>query len=147
MELLIRRAVREDLPFILRLYAQPGMDDGQVLALPEAGKIFDKMNTYPDYAVYVAEQDGCIAGTFALAILDNLAHMGAPSALVEDVVVAPALQGKGIGKQMMRFAMEVCKKKGCYKMALSSNLKREDAHGFYKRLGFKIHGYSFSTEL
>ena len=35
---------------------------------------------------------------------------------------------------------------GCYKMALSSNLKREAAHRFYDSLGFGRHGYSFLIE-
>jgi len=47
----------------------------------------------------------------------------------------------------MDFAMNYCQSKGCYKLALSSNLNREEAHRFYERLGFKKHGYSFSVEL
>ena len=36
----------------------------------------------------MAELNGEIVGTFALLIMDNLAHLGAPSGVVEDVVVA-----------------------------------------------------------
>jgi GNAT superfamily N-acetyltransferase len=123
------------------------MDNNQVLDITEAKMIFDKMKLYPDYHVYVAEIDGIIVGTFALVILDNLAHMGSKSGLIEDVVVAQASHGQGIGKQMMRFAIETCKEKSCYKVCLSSNLKRLNAHKFYEEIGFKIHGYSFSMEL
>lgn len=48
---------------------------------------------------------------------------------------------------MMKYAIEYCKKYGCYKVSLSSNLKREKAHHFYESLGFRIHGYSFLLEL
>ena len=48
---------------------------------------------------------GVIVGSFALLIMDNLGHLGAPSAIVEDVVVDPALHGCGIGRQMMEFAL------------------------------------------
>ena len=145
--MIIRIATDEDLPGILELYSQPDLDNGQVLDVNEAKAIFDKMKQYPDYHVYVAEADGEIVGTFALAIMDNLAHMGSKSGLVEDVAVSPSLQGHGIGKQMMKFAVEICKEKSCYKICLSSNLKRKNAHKFYESIGFKVHGYSFLMEL
>jgi GNAT superfamily N-acetyltransferase len=79
--------------------------------------------------------------------LDNLAHGCQPSGVVEDVAVHPARQGQGIGRQMMYFAMQRCRDAGCYKLALSSNLKREEAHRFYESLGFERHGYSFQVLL
>ncbi|MCL2768089.1 MAG: GNAT family N-acetyltransferase [Synergistaceae bacterium] len=144
--MIIRIAEEKDLPEILALYLLVENDD-KILTVDDARVIFNKMRSYPDYNVYVAEVDGKIAGTFALAIMDNLAHMGSKSGLIEDVVVAESFQGQGIGKQMMMFAVEICKGKSCYKVALSSNLKRKDAHKFYEKIGFKIHGYSFTMEL
>ena len=143
----IRTATESDLPDILGLYSQPDMDNGKVLTLDGAKEIFSKMNTYPDYSVYVAELDGKVVGTYALAIMDNLAHMGSKAGLIEDVVVSQSHQRQGIGKKMMEHAVEVCKSKSCYKAVLSSNVKRNNAHEFYKNLGFKIHGYSFLVEL
>ena len=139
----IRPAKSTDLPGVLRLYGQPGLDDGAVLPIAEAERRFARFASYPDYVLYVAELEDEIVGTFALLIMDNLAHMGTPSAIVEDVVVDAAHQGHGIGRAMMTYAMSVCRRKGCYKMALSSNLKREKAHAFYDSLGFERHGYSF----
>jgi ribosomal protein S18 acetylase RimI-like enzyme len=66
---------------------------------------------------------------------------------VEDVAVLPRYQGRGIGRAMMRHAMSECRAAGCYKLTLSSNLKREAAHRFYDGLGFERHGYSFRVEL
>ena len=145
--MIIRTATESDLPEILNLYSQLDMDDGKVLSLESAKEIFLKLNTYPDYDLYVAEKDGEIIGTYALAIMDNLAHMGSKSGLIEDVVVSRSHQRRGIGKKMMEHAVELCRAKSCYKVALSSNIKRDDAHEFYKNLGFKIHGYSFLMEL
>ena len=142
----IRVADENDLSEILTLYLQIENDD-RILSIDEAKVIYNKMRTYPDYNVYVAEADGVIIGTFSLAIMDNLAHMGAKSGLIEDVVVAPQSQGQGIGRRMMAYAIEICKNKSCYKVCLSSNLKRQDAHKFYENIGFKIHGYSFLTEI
>jgi GNAT superfamily N-acetyltransferase len=138
-----RVASRADLPEVLRLYAQPDLDNGQVLSLPDAECLFDRIAQHPDHKIYVAVCDAWIVGTFALLIMYNLGHWGTPSAVIEDVAVDPEWQGRGIGKIMMRHALEICGEKGCYKAALSSNLKRERAHAFYESLGFERHGYSF----
>jgi GNAT superfamily N-acetyltransferase len=139
----VREAREPDVGAVLELYAQPGLDDGDVLDEAAAVSIFRRFRQYPDYRLYVAERDGEIVGTFALLVMDNLAHRGARSGVVEDVVVRADLRGLGIGRQMMAFARERCRAAGCYKMALSSNLNREAAHRFYESLGFDRHGYSF----
>jgi GNAT superfamily N-acetyltransferase len=143
----IREADNRDLPGVLALYAQPDLDDGVVLPLHDAERIFARFARYPDYTLYVAEQDGRIVGSFALLVMDNLGHLGAPSAIVEDVVVGPVLHGRGVGRAMVRFAIERCREKHCYKLALSSNAEREGAHAFYESLGFERHGYSFRIAL
>jgi GNAT superfamily N-acetyltransferase len=147
MNITIREAEVEDLPSILSLHAQLEPEDGDLLSVEEAQAIFSKIKRYPDYLIYVATVDKEIIGTFALIIMDNLAHMGAPSGIVEDVVVHNDWQRKGIGKKMMGFAIDCCRGKGCYKLVLSSNIKREVAHLFYESLGFQRHGYSFIMEL
>ncbi len=143
MSVMIRQAAESDLPAILRLYAQPEIDDGDILPVEDAAKIFRRFADYPDYHLFVAEQDGEVVGSYALLIMDNIGHLGARSAVVEDVVVDPKRQGAGIGKTMMRAALTEAAKKGCYKLALSSNQKRDRAHAFYESLGFDRHGYSF----
>jgi ribosomal protein S18 acetylase RimI-like enzyme len=145
--LLIRPATAADLPAVLALYGQPDMDDGNVLSIPDAERLFARFATYPDYTLYVTEDGPRIVGTFALLVMDNLGHLGAPSAVVEDVMVAPDQQGNGVGQRMMGFAIDRARQKGCYKLTLSSNLKRERAHAFYDKLGFERHGYSFRIDL
>jgi GNAT superfamily N-acetyltransferase len=147
MNAIIREAVERDLPSIILLYAQTSMDDAQVISLEKAESILKRTRDYPFFKVYVAVLNKQIVGTFELLIMDNLAHLGMPSGIIEDVVVAEKHQRKGIGKVMMRYAMNVCKEMGCYKVSLSSNLKREAAHRFYKSIGFQKHGYSFYTEI
>ena len=103
--LILRLALASDLPAVLLLYAQPDIDDGDILALPDATRIWARMASYPNYKLYVALQGAQVVGTFALLIMDKLGHLGAPSAVVEDVAVDPAAQGQGIGQAMMRHAI------------------------------------------
>lgn len=143
----IRPACAADLPGVLELYAQPEMDDGDVLPIDEASRLHARFSSYPDYTLYIAEQDGAIVGSFALLVMENLGHLGSPSAVVEDVVVAPLHHGRGIGRAMMGFAVERAREKRCYKLMLSSNARRERAHAFYESLGFDRHGFSFRLDI
>ena len=147
MEIKIRQAEEDDLLQVLDLYAQPDMDDGKTLSLEEAKKLFNKIEQYPEYKIFVAIYEKKIIGAFSLLIMDNLVHGGVPSGIVEAVVVDPKYHGVGIGKKMMRFAMERCREFGCYKLVLSANVRRNKAHRFYESLGFERHGYSFLIDL
>lgn len=147
MTIEIRKATEADLVAILDLYRQPDLDNGLSLSLPQAKALFERIHTYPHYHLYIAELNGAVVGTFALLIMDNLLHLGRPSGIVEAVAVAPTFQGQGIGKTMMQFAMQQCRQANCYKLVLSSNLKRSKAHAFYESLGFIQHGFSFVVDL
>ncbi|WP_099904932.1 GNAT family N-acetyltransferase, partial [Methylobacterium frigidaeris] len=112
----------------------------------QAEALLRRLDTYPDYGLYVAEVEGRPVGTFCLVILDNIAHWGTPSALVESVVVASAERGTGLGRRMMQEAARLAGEKGCYKLALSSNVDAKPAHRFYESLGFERYGYSFRLD-
>ncbi|MBT9516750.1 MAG: GNAT family N-acetyltransferase [Methyloversatilis discipulorum] len=142
----IRRAGDEDLDWLLDMYTSLDFSPEPSLPLTEAQVRFRKIMRYPDYRIFVAECDGDRVGTFALIIVDGLAHGGRPHAVVEDVVVAPGHRQRGVGQAMMRYAMDCCAEAGCYKLALSSHTRREKAHRFYELLGFERHGYSFMVE-
>ncbi|HQF56028.1 MAG TPA: GNAT family N-acetyltransferase [Fibrobacteria bacterium] len=141
----IRPATESDIDAILSLQAQLGQDDGVALTTDQALAVLRRMAAYPDYGVRVAELDDGVVGCYALLVMDNLAHLGAPSAIVEDVVVDASCRGQGIGRAMMHDAMCVAREKGCYKLVLNSNLRRLDAHRFYEGLGFERHGVSFQV--
>jgi GNAT superfamily N-acetyltransferase len=147
MTMTIRRASPTDLPRVLELYQQPALDDGAGLSLEAATHQLEIMKNYPNYGLYVAVMDDQIVGTFALLIMNNVIHSGAPSGIAEAVAVAPDDQGQGIGRTMMQWAIAQCQAAGCYKLVISAHLKRDRAHAFYESLGFTKHGYSFVMKL
>jgi ribosomal protein S18 acetylase RimI-like enzyme len=155
MSVLIRQATAQDLADVLKLYAQPAMDNGKVLSLQAAEQQLAQFSLYPSYRLFVAceahsdapSSGGRMVGTYALLVMHNLAHQGTPSAIVEDVVVSAECQSQGIGRAMMAHAMTQAREAGCYKLVLSSNQKRERAHAFYESLGFQRHGFSFQIEI
>lgn len=145
MNIEIHKARRKDLPTVIRLLA--AMDGEEPLAPGDAARIYREMSRYPSYSCYLALNDGEAIGTFTLLVFPTLVHNGAPEALIDGVVVAPEWRGRGVGGAMMAEAMRLAAGAGCYKLALSSNLKREDAHRFYRSLGFRQHGVSFAIDI
>lgn len=143
----IRAATGDDLPQLLTLYLELE-SDGPPPTLAHLRQQFGRISQYPNYAIYVWDTgDKSIIGTFALLIFDALGYRCAPVAVVEDVVVASSARGRGIGRSMMEFAIEASRMAGCYKLMLSSNLRRTDAHRFYEALGFERHGLSYLVQL
>ncbi len=145
--LVIRKAIKDDLQEVLRLYATADSDNEDILSVEDALNIFDKFIIYPNYSLYVACFNNKIVGTFELLIMDNLGHKGKPAGITESVVVDKNYRSRGIGAKMMEYAIKVCRDNDCYKLTLSSNLKRERAHKFYENIGFIKHGYSFLMEI
>ncbi len=139
----VRRAYAEDLPAVLALLGEFAPQDPPLPA-ERAREIFARIQATPRMAVWLAERDGRAVGTYTMLIMENLGHAGTPLAIVESVMVTAAARGGRIGEAMMRHAMERAAEGGCYKLALSSNNRRLDAHRFYRRLGFAAHGISFA---
>jgi GNAT superfamily N-acetyltransferase len=144
MDLEIRIATPNDIPIVTELVA--AMDGDAPMPLVHAVRVFSEMSRFPSYHCYLAFSHGEPVGTFSLLIFPTLVRNGAREALVESVVVAPRLRRRGIGAAMMREARRITADAGCYKLCLSSSSKRQDAHRFYRSLGFQQHGVSFSID-
>ena len=80
---------------------------------------------------------GRIAGTFMLTFLRHLMRRGSLVAQIEAVRIDAPLRGRGLGAEMMRWAIDEARRRGCSHLQLTSNLVRKDAHRFYERLGFR----------
>lgn len=135
----IRDARPEDLDRLLELYSllEGPYAESRPLAPAEAEDLFTRILLDPDQQILVAEDYGEVVGTLALAVLPNLGHGGAPYAVVENVVVDGERRGEGVGTALMREALARAGRAGAYKLALCSNLEREESHAFYRSLGMK----------
>lgn len=143
MDIKVREARTEDIESILKIYSQPSIDHGEILKIDRAKEIFEIINRYPLYKIYVATVNGEVVGTVAVLIMHNLGHLGKKSAVFESIAVLPEWQGKGIGRFMLKYATDKCIEADCYKITLSADIKRERAHKFYESLGFIQHGFSY----
>ena len=77
-----------------------------------------------------------IVGTMQLTFTASISFQGGKRCTVESVRVDDKYRGKGIGREMMLWAIERAKEKGCISMQLTTSNDRADAHRFYANLGF-----------
>lgn len=150
--LLIRKATEADLPQLVDLYRQLELGDAAPRGdaprvTEEERRAFAEVRADEHQEVLVAELRGEVVGTFVLLIVPNVAHGCSPWALVENVVVDETRRGAGAGKAMMEYARARAAGRGCYKLVLSSNMARSDAHRFYESLGWQRSHFGFTLSL
>jgi GNAT superfamily N-acetyltransferase len=83
-----------------------------------------------------ADLDGRIVSTCALTIIPNLTRGCRPYGLIENVVTHPDFRRRGLGKAVIRHALGIAWKHGCYKVMLMTGRKQPEVHQFYCSAGF-----------
>jgi GNAT superfamily N-acetyltransferase len=140
MPLAYRAATPADLPFIIALIVEDSVvstgDDPADAAHPDYVNALAEITNDPNEEMIIVEEDGAPVGCFQLSYLPGLMRRGMKRGQIEVVHVAEAHRNRGIGAEMMRWALERCRENGCSMVQLTSNKKRIDAHRFYERLGF-----------
>lgn len=141
MNIMIRQCVENDLPELLRLYRQLQPED--TTTPDELAEAFARMQAFPGCAIFMAQLDGRMTGAFTLYLLPNTTRNGRPAAILENIIVDEPYRGRDIGRAMLEFVRERAREQNCYKLSLTSNAKRQEAHAFYLRCGMVQHGLSF----
>lgn len=128
----VRRAVAGDAVAVGRLYAElvanPALDV-QPAQLAE-------LAADPRHALLVFERDGIVLGTVLVALCADAMFGHRPFAVVENIVVAAAARGKGVGAALLREVDRFCLAADCTKIMLLSAAHRADAHAFFARCGY-----------
>jgi len=140
VSLTFRKAVESDLPFIVKLLTDDAVrvtdDRPDEPFHPRYVTALRELEADPNQMMMVAVLEGETVGTLQLTFIAGIAGLGTKRCLVEAVHIAPAHRGKGLGSQMMQWAIAQARDRGCGMVQLTSNKKRLDAHRFYERLGF-----------
>src|SRR6185312_5503585 len=138
----IRPARRDDVAAIIAMLADDALGRGRERIedpLPASYfQAFDRVARDPNLALVVAEGEGGeVVGCLQLCILPGLSSQGASRALIEDVRVATACRSRGIGEQLVQWAVAEARKRDCKLVELLTHQTRIDAQRFYVRLGFQ----------
>ena len=133
--IIIRELIPDDLTQLIDLYKQ--LDSNNInIDINNAKKIIEKSMKTEMIKYLVAEDNGKIIGSCYLVIIPNITNNCRSIGFIENVITDENYRGKGIGKNIIRKAIELSKNENCYKVILQSGMKRERAHTFYEKLGF-----------
>jgi ribosomal protein S18 acetylase RimI-like enzyme len=138
----IRRARRDDVSVIVAMLADDPLGGARERIEeplpPSYFQAFEKLEHDPHIRLVVAEDGkGTVVGCLQLCILPGLSSQGASRGLIEDVRVAMPYRSRGIGEQMVQWAVKEARAKGCKLVELLTHNTRVDAQRFYRRLGFQ----------
>ncbi len=142
-----RRASLDDLPRLLELYADDSLgSQREVLSTSISSSYlsaFRKIDADPNHYLMVVnfqkEENARehLVATCHLTLLPSLTFHGTLRLQIESVRVHSSYRGKGIGTQMIQWAIDYGKIHGAQLVQLTTNKKRPEALRFYKRFGFQ----------
>ncbi|MCL6625705.1 MAG: GNAT family N-acetyltransferase [Alicyclobacillus shizuokensis] len=94
-------------------------------------------------SLYVCHEDQKVLGLLGFRIRENLEESSRYGE-VSLIVVDQGARRQGVGRFLMDFAEKLARDQGCIGTWLVSGFGREEeAHHFYKALGYEITGYRF----
>lgn len=144
----MRRATAADVPVIVDLMQDDDLGKLRETAADQRhADAFKAIDGDDNQLLAVAELDGRIVGCFQLTFIPGLSRHGAWRGQIEAVRVARELRGRGLGRQMMQWAIDRCRERNCALVQLTSDLARPDAHRFYEGLGFTASHAGFKLRL
>jgi len=138
----IRRARRDDVRTIVTMLADDRLGSARERLedpLPQSYfEAFETVDRDPKLQLVVAvDKEGAVVGCLQLCILPGVSSQGASRGLLEDVRVASHCRSRGIGEQLVQWAVGEARTKGCKLVELLTHNTRVDAQRFYERLGFQ----------
>lgn len=136
----IRQAVSADVAAIVAMLADDALgarrEDASLPLRDEYRSAFAAINADPNQLLAVVEQDDGIIGCMQISFIPGLSRMGMWRGQIESVRIASHVRGDGIGRQMIEWAIEKCRDRGCGLVQLTTDKSRTDALRFYRSLSF-----------
>ena len=100
----------------------------------------------PDYATFVADANGVIAGMVGVSVSPSFYRSDLHGAIVA-LVVSSEFRGCGIGALLVDRGEQWLRETGAKRATVNPSAHREDAHRLYTRLGYEHTGLRFSKML
>ncbi|WP_315778052.1 MULTISPECIES: GNAT family N-acetyltransferase [unclassified Bradyrhizobium] len=140
MSISIRPAQRDDVGAIVAMLADDHLGQARERVeqpLPQSYyDAFEAIVRDANITLVVAVEADRVVGCLQLCILPGLSSQGASRALIEDVRVAIVRRSRGIGEQLLQWAIAEARSRRCNLVELMTHQSRTDAQRFYERLGF-----------
>ncbi|SCF28497.1 GNAT family N-acetyltransferase [Micromonospora chokoriensis] len=137
-DVIFREAVRADLPGIIALLADDVLGKARDFTTVDEAyeKAFADISADPRNHLVVAEQNGELVGCLQITYIPGLGRHGSERSLIESVRIRSDRRGQGLGRDLVTWAIDQARERGCALVQLTTDKTREDAHRFYLGLGF-----------
>jgi GNAT superfamily N-acetyltransferase len=140
-EVIFREARRDDVPVIVAMLADDTLGSGRETVGEDVDaaywRAFDDLQDDPRNVLVVADLGGEVVGTMQLTFIPSLTRRGGERAEIEGVRVRADQRGAGLGRQMIEWAIDQARERGCRLVQLTTDKRRPDAHRFYESIGFE----------
>jgi GNAT superfamily N-acetyltransferase len=100
----------------------------------------------PAYKTFVAMMDGRVCGMIGTITCPSYEHND-PGGRVVALVTLSTARRRGIGRALVAAAEKDFAERGIRRVALNTQLTRENAHKFYESLGYERNGWRFVKQL
>ncbi|TXB59438.1 GNAT family N-acetyltransferase [Phaeodactylibacter luteus] len=152
MDLYFRKAKAADLPALIELLANDKLGQWREdyrLPLPAPyQEAFREIDADPNQELVVAEDKaGRLVGTLQLTFLRYLNYQGGLRAQIESVRIHSSFRNRGLGRQLMAWAVARARQRGAHVVQLTSDKQRPEAIRFYEQLGFRATHEGFKLHL
>ncbi len=128
----VREARRDDAPALANLLDQLGYPADEALIQRRLAGQLD----HGDAGLLVAEgDDGQVLGFISLHVIPQLALEG-DFCRISYLCVDVSARGRGLGERLVQAAEAYARARGCDRMELHCDWRREAAQRFYARLGY-----------
>ncbi|MGH3737939.1 MAG: GNAT family N-acetyltransferase [Micromonosporaceae bacterium] len=133
-----RDATEADLPALVALLADDVLGKARDFTVVDDAyrRAFADIDADPRNRLIVADDAGEVVGCMQITYIPGLGRHGAERSLIEAVRVRADRRGQGLGRELMNWAIEAAKLRGCALVQLTTDKSRQDAHRFYLGLGF-----------
>ena len=110
-------------------------------------RAFDNIDVDKNNELIVVEENTILLGMLQLTFIPYLSHTGSWRCLIEGVRVARDYRDKGIGTELIKWAIERARERRCSIVQLTSDKQRDKAIRFYRKLGFTASHEGFKLRL
>ena len=141
----VRRAETKDTDAVLALLEGLGRPEVAEDPAPQGAVFLDHLG-YDDATIFVAEQDGIVAGVASLWLRPRL-NWVTLEAWIPDLFVDPAYRRLGLGRALLDACAAEARRRGCHRLVLDSGHHRAEAHLLYADLGFEHAGRHYVLPL
>ena len=134
-EIRFRMATEKDLDCIVAMLADDVMGSKRERyehPLPNSYiKAFEAIISDPNNELVVAYDGNEVIGVQQITFTPYITHQGGWRATIEGVRTSASVRGKGVGTELIKWAIQRAEERGCHLVQLTTDKKRPDALRFY----------------